>query len=216
MREIYGDPEVHPQSENYPGNVDPIGERAVYDEAKRFAESVTMAYHRFHGVNTSIVRIFNTYGPRMDLEDAETRLADAEQMPRLGVGQFLGAPAHDGGQVLLLQGPADPVAVETAALVIGDRVTVGHKAVLHGCEIGDECLVGMGAVVMDRVVVESHVIIGAGSLVPPGKVLQSGFLYTGSPVRQARPLTDKERGYFAYSADYYVELARRHRAALTD
>ncbi|MCB1773585.1 MAG: gamma carbonic anhydrase family protein [Gammaproteobacteria bacterium] len=103
-----------------------------------------------------------------------------------------------------------------AALVIGDRVTVGHKAVLHGCEIGDECLVGMGAVVMDRVVVESHVIIGAGSLVPPGKVLQSGFLYTGSPVRQARPLTDKERGYFAYSADYYVELARRHRAALTD
>jgi dTDP-glucose 4,6-dehydratase len=67
--EIYGDPEVHPQSETYPGNVDPVGERAVYDEAKRFAESLTMAYHRFHGVNTSIVRIFNTYGPRMDLED---------------------------------------------------------------------------------------------------------------------------------------------------
>ncbi len=67
--EIYGDPLVHPQTEDYPGNVDPIGTRAVYDEAKRFAESLTMAYHRFHGVNTSIVRIFNTYGPRMDLED---------------------------------------------------------------------------------------------------------------------------------------------------
>lgn len=67
--EIYGDPEVHPQTETYPGNVDPIGERAVYDEAKRFAEALTMAYHRFHGVNTAIVRIFNTYGPRMDLED---------------------------------------------------------------------------------------------------------------------------------------------------
>ncbi|MBL8099048.1 MAG: SDR family oxidoreductase [Anaerolineales bacterium] len=67
--EIYGDPEVHPQAETYSGNVDPVGERAVYDEAKRFAESLTMAYHRFHGVNTSIVRIFNTYGPRMDLED---------------------------------------------------------------------------------------------------------------------------------------------------
>jgi len=66
--EIYGDPEVHPQTESYPGNVDPVGERAVYDEAKRFAESMTMAYHRFHSVNTSIVRIFNTYGPRMDLE----------------------------------------------------------------------------------------------------------------------------------------------------
>jgi dTDP-glucose 4,6-dehydratase len=67
--EIYGDPLVHPQTENYPGNVDPVGPRAVYDEAKRFAESLTMAYHRAHGVNTRIVRIFNTYGPRMDLED---------------------------------------------------------------------------------------------------------------------------------------------------
>jgi dTDP-glucose 4,6-dehydratase len=67
--EIYGDPLVHPQTEDYPGNVDPVGERAVYDEAKRFAEALTMAYHRFHNVNTHIVRIFNTYGPRMDLED---------------------------------------------------------------------------------------------------------------------------------------------------
>jgi dTDP-glucose 4,6-dehydratase len=67
--EIYGDPEVHPQPETYPGNVDPVGTRAVYDEAKRFAESLTMAYHRAHGIDTRIVRIFNTYGPRMDLED---------------------------------------------------------------------------------------------------------------------------------------------------
>ena len=67
--EIYGDPLVHPQSEDYTGNVDPAGQRAVYDEAKRFAESLTMAYHRYHGVDTRIIRIFNTYGPRMDLED---------------------------------------------------------------------------------------------------------------------------------------------------
>lgn len=67
--EIYGDPLVHPQDESYAGNVDPIGPRSVYDEAKRFAESLTMAYHRQHGVNTRIVRIFNTYGPRMDLND---------------------------------------------------------------------------------------------------------------------------------------------------
>jgi dTDP-glucose 4,6-dehydratase len=67
--EIYGDPLVHPQVESYAGNVDPIGPRAVYDEAKRFAESLTMAYHRQHGVDTRIVRIFNTYGPRMDLND---------------------------------------------------------------------------------------------------------------------------------------------------
>ena len=67
--EIYGDPLVHPQTEDYSGNVDPVGPRAVYDEAKRFAESLTMAYHRAHNVDTRIVRIFNTYGPRMDLAD---------------------------------------------------------------------------------------------------------------------------------------------------
>lgn len=83
--EIYGDPEVHPQAETYPGNVDPVGERAVYDEAKRFAESMTMAYHRFHGVNTSIVRIFNTYGSRMDMEDGRA-------LPNLLKQALLGEP----------------------------------------------------------------------------------------------------------------------------
>ncbi len=67
--EVYGDPLVHPQEENYWGNVNPIGVRGVYDEAKRFAESMTMAYHRYHGVETRIVRIFNTYGPRMRRHD---------------------------------------------------------------------------------------------------------------------------------------------------
>ncbi|MFV0571583.1 MAG: UDP-glucuronic acid decarboxylase family protein [Xanthomarina gelatinilytica] len=67
--EVYGDPLVHPQSEDYYGNVNTIGPRGVYDEAKRFQESITMAYHRFHGVETRIVRIFNTYGPRMRLND---------------------------------------------------------------------------------------------------------------------------------------------------
>ncbi len=67
--EVYGDPTIHPQSEDYWGNVNPIGPRGVYDEAKRFAEALTMAYHRYHGVDTRIVRIFNTYGPRMRLDD---------------------------------------------------------------------------------------------------------------------------------------------------
>jgi dTDP-glucose 4,6-dehydratase len=67
--EVYGDPDVHPQREDYWGNVNPIGPRGCYDEAKRFAEAITMAYHRFHGVRTRIVRIFNTYGPRMRLND---------------------------------------------------------------------------------------------------------------------------------------------------
>src|SRR6266700_874367 len=67
--EVYGDPEVHPQTEDYWGHVNPIGPRGVYDEAKRFAEAITMAYHRAHGVDVRIVRIFNTYGPRMQLDD---------------------------------------------------------------------------------------------------------------------------------------------------
>jgi dTDP-glucose 4,6-dehydratase len=67
--EVYGDPLVHPQREDYWGNVNPVGPRGVYDEAKRFAEAITMAYHRFHGVPTRIVRIFNTYGPRMRVDD---------------------------------------------------------------------------------------------------------------------------------------------------
>jgi dTDP-glucose 4,6-dehydratase len=67
--EVYGDPSIHPQPEEYWGNVNPIGPRGVYDEAKRFAEAMTMAYHRVHGVDTRIIRIFNTYGPRMRLED---------------------------------------------------------------------------------------------------------------------------------------------------
>ncbi len=83
--EIYGDPEVHPQPETYAGNVDPTGTRAVYDEAKRFAESLTMAYHRAHGIDTRIVRIFNTYGPRMDLEDGRA-------LPNLLKQALLGQP----------------------------------------------------------------------------------------------------------------------------
>mgnify|MGYP003973784161 FL=1 len=67
--EVYGDPLIHPQTEEYWGNVNPIGPRGVYDEAKRFAEAITMAYHRTHGINTKIVRIFNTYGPRMRVND---------------------------------------------------------------------------------------------------------------------------------------------------
>jgi dTDP-glucose 4,6-dehydratase len=83
--EIYGDPMVHPQTEDYTGNVDPAGPRAVYDEAKRFAESLTMAYHRFHNVDTRIIRIFNTYGPRMDLEDGRA-------LPNLLKQALLGQP----------------------------------------------------------------------------------------------------------------------------
>jgi carbonic anhydrase/acetyltransferase-like protein (isoleucine patch superfamily) len=91
-------------------------------------------------------------------------------------------------------------------LVIGDDVTVGHKVMLHGCQLGNRILVGMGAIVMDDVIVEDDVIIGAGSLVPPGKRLESGYLYVGSPVKQARPLNEAERSFLTQSAINYVVL----------
>lgn len=90
--------------------------------------------------------------------------------------------------------------------IVGKNVTVGHNAVLHGCIIEDECLIGMGAVVLDNAVVQMHVLVGANSLVPAGKVLESGYLYVGSPVKQARPLTDQEKAFFKYSADHYIKL----------
>jgi dTDP-glucose 4,6-dehydratase len=120
--EVYGDPLIHPQPESYWGNVNPIGVRGVYDEAKRFAEAITMAYHRIHGVDTRIIRIFNTYGPRM-------RLNDGRVVPNF-IGQALrGEPLTvygDGSQTrsfcyvsdlvegmirLLLSGETDPVNV---------------------------------------------------------------------------------------------------------
>jgi carbonic anhydrase/acetyltransferase-like protein (isoleucine patch superfamily) len=100
-----------------------------------------------------------------------------------------------------------------AALIIGDRVTIGHKVILHGCEIGDDCLVGMGAIIMDRAVLQPNVVVGAGSVVPGGKVLESGYLYVGSPARRVRELTEQELKYFGYSAEHYVRLARRHQQA---
>jgi dTDP-glucose 4,6-dehydratase len=91
--EVYGDPQVHPQQESYWGNVNPVGPRGVYDEAKRFAEALTMAYHRSHGVDTKIVRIFNTFGPRMRLEDGRaipnfmTQALRGEALTIFGDGQ---------------------------------------------------------------------------------------------------------------------------------
>lgn len=91
-------------------------------------------------------------------------------------------------------------------LVIGDDVTVGHSVCLHGCTVGNRVLVGIGSTILDGAVVEDDVVIGAGSLVPPGKRLESGFLYMGSPVKQIRPLKDSERQFFTYSAGNYVKL----------
>ena len=91
-------------------------------------------------------------------------------------------------------------------LIIGNNVTIGHNVILHGCTIEDESLIGMGSIVMDKVVVQKNVLVAAGSLVPVGKVLESGFLYMGSPVKKIRVLTADEIAFFMVSAQNYMQL----------
>src|SRR5690606_13957205 len=87
-------------------------------------------------------------------------------------------------------GPFNP---DGYPLIIGDDVTIGHKVLLHGCTIGSRILIGMGSIVMDGAVVEDDVVLGPGILVPANKTLRSGYMYMGSPAREVRPLSDKER-----------------------
>jgi carbonic anhydrase/acetyltransferase-like protein (isoleucine patch superfamily) len=96
-------------------------------------------------------------------------------------------------------------------LYVGDEVTVGHNVVLHACTVGDRCLIGMGSVILDGAIIEPGAMIGAGSLVSPNKTLAGGYMYLGSPARQARELTDREKAFLEYSAQHYVELKNRHR-----
>ncbi len=100
---------------------------------------------------------------------------------------------------------------EGSPLRIGKNVTIGHHATLHGCTVGDNVLIGMNTVILDDAIIENEVMIGAGSLVPPRKRLLSGFLYVGSPVKQARPLTDEEKAFLPYSAEHYVKVAHNHK-----
>lgn len=99
-----------------------------------------------------------------------------------------------------------PEKPEGSPLIIGDFVTVGHSVVLHGCAIGNECLIGMGSIIMDDVAIPDRVMIGAGSLVSPGKKLESGVLYMGRPAKAIRKLTAEEVAYLRYSAEHYMRL----------
>jgi carbonic anhydrase/acetyltransferase-like protein (isoleucine patch superfamily) len=100
--------------------------------------------------------------------------------------------------------------------VVGDDVTVGHKVLLHGCEVQNLCLVGMGSIVMDHAVLEEGCFLAAGSLVPEGKVLRGGYLYAGSPARERRKLTDEEKNFLIQSAKHYVKLSKAHRDTVAD
>ncbi len=95
-------------------------------------------------------------------------------------------------------------------LILGEDITVGHGAILHACTIGDRCLIGMGALVLDGAVIESDVMLAAGSLVSPGKRLESGYLYRGRPAEIARRLSERELEMLRYSAAHYVRLKDRY------
>ena len=148
--EVYGDPLVHPQPEDYCGNVSPIGPRGVYDEAKRFAEAMTMAYHRYHGVKTRIVRIFNTYGPRMRMHDGRVvpaficQALKGEPLTVFGAGQQTRSFCYvsdliSGIYRLLLSDETDPVNIgnpaemtvlefaKTVIRMIGSASTIIYK-----------------------------------------------------------------------------------------
>lgn len=159
--------------------------------------------------------------------------------PVLGAGVFLAENATVIGDVVLgeessvwyqtvLRGDVMPIRVgartnlqdltvvhvttELAAVRIGDEVTVGHRVILHGCTIESRVLVGMGAIVLDLAVVESDVVLGAGSLVPPRMRLESGHLYMGAPAKRIRRLSDADRALIAAGWRAYVDLGRRFTA----
>lgn len=95
-------------------------------------------------------------------------------------------------------------------LKIGNGVTIGHSAILHACEIGDYCLIGMGATVMDKCVIQHHAMVGAGSVVPPNKHIKSGELWLGNPAKKVRALTEKQMAELEYSANHYVKLKEKY------
>jgi len=105
-----------------------------------------------------------------------------------------------------------PYTLGGTPLTLGQGITIGHQAVLHACTIDDYCLIGMGALILDAVHINHHVMIAAGSIVTPGKILESGYLYLGNPARAIRKLTDKELEQLEYSAQHYVRLKDKYLA----
>jgi carbonic anhydrase/acetyltransferase-like protein (isoleucine patch superfamily) len=125
---------------------------------------------------------------------------------------FIGAGTNVQDGSVLHVSHAGPYNPQGYPLVIGKGVTIGHRAVVHACQIGSYCLIGIGAIVMDGAVLEDYVMLGAGALVPPGKKLDSGYLYVGSPAKAVRILSDKEKAFLEYSYLHYITLKNEHRA----
>jgi carbonic anhydrase/acetyltransferase-like protein (isoleucine patch superfamily) len=115
-----------------------------------------------------------------------------------------------GNRVNVQDGAVIHCTYQKAATTIGNNVSIGHNALVHGCTVHDNVLIGMGSIVMDKAVVQKHVLLAAGSLVPEGKVLESGYLYVGRPAKKLRPLTDEEIAFFMVSANSYITLKNQY------
>ena len=114
------------------------------------------------------------------------------------------------GSILHVSSPTK-FAPDGYPLIIGNGVTVGHRAILHACEIEDDCLIGIGSIVLDGAVVKSGALLGANSMVPPNKVIEGGYLWLGSPAKKVRALSDEEKESFHHSAQHYVNLKNKHK-----
>ena len=121
-------------------------------------------------------------------------------------------PIHIGARVSLQDGTVVHVTTGRFATHVGDDVTVGHRAVLHGCTVEEGALIGMGAVVMDEAVIGAGAMVAAGSLVAPGTQIPAGMVAMGSPARPVRPVRDHERTFMTYSALHYVDIAKAYLA----
>jgi carbonic anhydrase/acetyltransferase-like protein (isoleucine patch superfamily) len=124
-------------------------------------------------------------------------------------------PIRIGADVSIQDNSVLHITSERFGTTVGDRVTVGHRVILHGCTIGDACIIGMGCIVMDGATIGTHCIVGAGALVTPGTDIPEGHLVVGAPARIKRRLTDEELASIEYSAAHYVELGAAYLAAVS-
>jgi carbonic anhydrase/acetyltransferase-like protein (isoleucine patch superfamily) len=168
---------------------------------------------------SGLIYPFRTHRPRIDAEAFVAPNATIVGQVSIGKGSSIWYGAvlradvcwiEIGERTSIQDNSVIHVTDETNGTKVGSDVTVGHRVVLHGCEIHDRCLIGMGSVVLDRAVVESDAMLAAGSLLPPNKRVKSGELWGGSPARFMRKLTEQEIAYLPFSSHYYWDLAKGH------